>query len=408
MRHVVRLLAGRHPWLLLSCLGLLACAAQPERREAPGPEPAPRFELQPIAFEQLPGWGLDDPREALGAFARSCAKLAQRDAAAPMAGDPLFGQVGDWSAACAEATAAAKSSPAQARAFVEDRFSPYLVLDGSNPEGLFTGYYEPLLNGSRRFGRPYTVPLYRPPADLLHIDLGRFNPALAGYAIYGRIEGGEFVPYYSRRDIDAGALAGRGLELLWVDDPIDKFFLQIQGSGQVRLDDGSLVRVGYAGQNGHPYRAIGRDLIEMEVLTPEQVTMPAIRAWLELHPNDALEIMERNRSYIFFEERPELAPDDGPLGAEGVSLTAERSLAVDPRYIPFGVPIWLDTTAPFPEGAGPLRRLVVAQDTGSAIKGVVRGDVFWGAGERAEAIAGHMKSRGRYAVLLPKAAVPVS
>ena len=408
MRHVVRLLAGRHPWLLLSCLGLLACAAQPEHREAPGPEPAPRFELQPIAFEQLPGWGLDDPREALGAFARSCAKLAQRDAAAPMAGDPLFGQVGDWSAACVGATTAAGSSPAQARAFVEDRFSPYLVLDGSNPEGLFTGYYEPLLNGSRRFGRPYTVPLYRPPADLLHIDLGRFNPALAGYAIYGRIEGGEFVPYYSRRDIDAGALAGRGLELLWVDDPIDKFFLQIQGSGQVRLDDGSLVRVGYAGQNGHPYRAIGRDLIEMEVLTPEQVTMPAIRAWLELHPNDALEIMERNRSYIFFEERPELAPDDGPLGAEGVSLTAERSLAVDPRYIPFGVPIWLDTTAPFPEGAGPLRRLVVAQDTGSAIKGVVRGDVFWGAGERAEAIAGHMKSRGRYAVLLPKALIPVS
>jgi membrane-bound lytic murein transglycosylase A len=282
------------------------------------------------------------------------------------------------------------------------------VLDGSNPEGLFTGYYEPLLNGSRRFGRPYTVPLYRPPADLLHIDLGRFNPTLAGYAIYGRIEGGEFVPYYSRRDIDAGALAGRGLELLWVDDPIDKFFLQIQGSGQVRLDDGSLVRVGYAGQNGHPYRAIGRDLIEMEVLTPEQVTMPAIRAWLELHPNDALNIMERNRSYIFFEERPELAPDDGPLGAEGVSLTAERSLAVDPRYIPFGVPIWLDTTAPFPEGAGPLRRLVVAQDTGSAIKGVVRGDVFWGAGERAEAIAGHMKSRGRYAILLPKALIPVS
>jgi membrane-bound lytic murein transglycosylase A len=146
----------------------------------------------------------------------------------------------------------------------------------------------------------------------------------------------------------------------------------------------------------------------MDVLTREQVSMPAIRTWLELHPNDALEIMERNRSYIFFEERPELAPDDGPLGAEGVSLTAERSLAVDPRYIPFGVPVWLDTTAPFPEGTGPLRRLMVAQDAGSAIKGVVRGDVFWGAGERAEAIAGHMKSRGRYAVLLPKALIPVS
>jgi membrane-bound lytic murein transglycosylase A len=273
---------------------------------------------------------------------------------------------------------------------------------------LFTGYYEPLLHGSRTFGYPYTEPLYRPPDDLLRIDLGRFNPELAGYAIYGRIVGGEFVPYYSRRDIDAGALAGRGLELLWVDEPIDKFFLQIQGSGQVRLDDGSLIRVGYAGQNGHPYRAIGRDLIEMGVLTREQVTMPAIRAGLELHPNDALEIMERNRSYIFFEEHPELAPEEGPLGAQGVPLTAGRSLAVDPRFVPFGVPVWLDTTAPFPEGAGPLRRLMVAQDTGSAIKGVVRGDVFWGAGERAEAIAGHMKSRGRYAVLLPKALIPVS
>jgi membrane-bound lytic murein transglycosylase A len=144
------------------------------------------------------------------------------------------------------------------------------------------------------------------------------------------------------------------------------------------------------------------------VLTREDVTLPAIRAWLEAHPNDAFQIMARNRSYIFFEERPELAPDDGPLGAEGVSLTAGRSLAVDPRYIPFGVPVWLDTTAPWPEGEAPLRRLMVAQDTGGAIKGVVRGDVFWGAGERAEAIAGHMKSRGRYAILLPKSLMPVS
>ena len=404
MRQLARFLAGRRAWPPLVCLALLACAAAPKRPEPPA---AARFELRPISFDALPGWGVDDPREALDAFHRSCATLAQRDAAIPMAADPLFGQVGDWSAVCAEATAAGSSAD-QVRAFVEDRFSPYLVLDGSNPEGLFTGYYEPLLNGSRRFGGPYTVPLYRPPADLLRIDLGRFNPELSGYAIYGRIADREFVPYYSRRDIDSGGLAGRGLELLWVDDPIDKFFLQIQGSGQVRLDDGSLIRVGYAGQNGQPYHAIGRDLIEMGVLTREQVTMPAIRAWLEQHPNAALDIMERNRSYIFFEERPELAPDEGPLGAEGVSLTAGRSLAVDPRFIPFGVPVWLDTTAPFPEGEGPLRRLMVAQDTGGAIKGVVRGDVFWGAGERAEAIAGSMKSRGRYAILLPKALTPVS
>jgi len=408
MRQLPRFPAWRRSWPSFFCLALLACAAEPERPEPPAPEPLPRFELRLISFEQLAGWRADDPREALGAFRRSCAQLAQRDAAIPMGTDPLFGRVGDWQSVCTGAAALAGSSADRARAFVEDRFSPYLVIDGNNPEGLFTGYYEPLLNGSRRFGGPYTVPLYRPPDDLLRVDLGRFNPELAGYAIYGRITGREFIPYHSRGDIDSGALAGRGLELLWVDDPIDRFFLQIQGSGQVRLDDGSLVRVGYAGQNGHPYRAIGRDLIEIGVLTREHVTLPAIRAWLEAHPNDAFQIMARNRSYIFFEERPELAPDDGPLGAEGVSLTAGRSLAVDPRYIPFGVPVWLDTTAPWPEGEAPLRRLMVAQDTGGAIKGVVRGDVFWGAGERAEAIAGHMKSRGRYAILLPKSLIPVS
>jgi membrane-bound lytic murein transglycosylase A len=406
MRQLARFLAGRS-WPSIVCLGLLACAAEPEPPEplAPGP---PNFELRPISFEQLAGWRADDPHEPLAAFRRSCATLAQRDPAMPMGPDPLFGQVGDWQAVCRDAAAVAESSADQARAFIEDRFSPYLVVDGGNSEGLFTGYYEPLLNGSRQFGWPYTVPLYRPPDDLLRIDLGRFNPELAGYAIYGRITNREFVPYHSRGDIDAGALAGRGLELLWLDDPIDKFFLQVQGSGQVRLDDGSLIRVGYAGQNGHPYRAIGRDLIEIGALRREDVTLPAIREWLEAHPEGASQIMARNRSYIFFEERPELAPDEGPLGAEGVPLTAGRSLAVDPRYIPFGVPVWLDTTAPWSEGEGPLRRLMVAQDAGGAIKGVVRGDVFWGAGERAEAIAGHMKSRGRYAILLPKPLIPVS
>jgi membrane-bound lytic murein transglycosylase A len=302
----------------------------------------------------------------------------------------------------------AEGSADQARDFFEDHFSPYLVVDGDNPDGLFTGYYEPLLFGSRRFGGAYTVPIYRPPDDLVQVDLARFNPDLAGYAIYGRVEGGQFVPYYSRADIETGALADRGLELLWVDDPIDRFFLQIQGSGQVQLDDGSLTRVGYASQNGHPYRAIGRDLIEIGVLTRDQVSLPAIKAWLEAHPADAPDIMARNRSYIFFEERPELGPDDGPLGAQGVSLTAGRSLAVDPRYVPLGVPVWLETTVPWPEGVAPLHRLMVAQDTGGAIKGVVRGDVFFGSGARAEAIAGHMKSRGRYALLLPKALIPVS
>jgi membrane-bound lytic murein transglycosylase A len=409
MRAPVWLSAWRRSWFLLAGLVLAACAGERGvEAPAPGPEPEPSFNLRPVSFDQLSGWRADDPRGALSAFRRSCAKLDQNGAATAMGANPWFGEVADWRSVCADAAAVAAGSPERARGFFEARFSPYLVLDGNDPEGLFTGYYEPLLHGSRRFGGPYTVPLYRPPDDLVRVDLARFNPDLAGYAIYGRVRGDQFVPYYPRADIESGALAHRGLELLWVDDPIDKFFLQIQGSGQVQLDDGSLIRVGYASQNGHPYHAIGRDLIEIGVFTREEVSLPAIKSWLEAHPADAPYIMARNRSYIFFEERVGLGPDEGPLGAQGVSLTAGRSLAVDRRYIPLGVPVWLDATAPWPEGAGPLRRLMVAQDTGGAIKGVVRGDVFWGAGPRAEAIAGHMKSPGRYAILLPKALVPVS
>jgi membrane-bound lytic murein transglycosylase A len=282
------------------------------------------------------------------------------------------------------------------------------VTDRDRPDGLFTGYYEPLLRGSRRYGGAYTVPLYRAPDDLVLIDLGLFKPDLAGREIAGRIDGRQFVPYFGRAEIDAGALEGRGLELVWVDDAIDTFFLQIQGSGQVELDDGARIRVGYDGQNGHQYRAIGRDLVAQGALTLEEVSLQSIRDWLIAHPAEAREIMARNASYVFFRERPELDAADGPIGAQGVPLTAGRSLAVDRRYIPLGTPIWLESTAPWPEGEGPLRRLVIAQDTGGAIKGPVRGDVFWGTGPRAEAIAGHMKSQGRYVVLLPKAAAPTS
>ena len=235
-------------------------------------------------------------------------------------------------------------SAAAARGFFETWFQPYQIHDNGDPEGLFTGYYEPVLNGSRQPSPRYPVPLHAAPPDLSRIDLGRFNPDLAGYSIYGRIEGNQFLPYYSRAEIEHGALVGRQLELLWVDDPIAKFFLQIQGSGQIRLDDGEVVRVGYASQNGHPYRAIGRDLIEIGALTREEVSLQTIRAWLQAHPADAPAMMARNGSYIFFREHPELGAADGPLGTEGVPLTAGRSLAVDRRFLPLGAPIWLDTT----------------------------------------------------------------
>jgi membrane-bound lytic murein transglycosylase A len=394
-------------WLAsLIVLGCAGCAA-PAPPIAPV-EPEPQLGLRPVAFANLGGWREDDPRGALAAFRRSCGELSARGNG-PLGPAPAFGQVADWQEACgAAAEPASSASAAAARDFFETWFQPYQIHDNGDPEGLFTGYYEPVLNGSRRPSPRYPVPLHAAPPDLSRIDLGRFNPDLAGYSIYGRIEGNQFLPYYSRAEIERGALVGRQLELLWVDDLIAKFFLQIQGSGQIRLDDGQVVRVGYASQNGHPYRAIGRDLIETGALTREEVSLQTIRAWLQAHPEDAPAMMARNGSYIFFREHPELGAADGPLGTEGVPLTAGRSLAVDRRFLPLGIPVWLDTTAPLPDGDAPLRRLMVAQDTGGAIKGVVRGDVFWGAGERAEAIAGRMKSSGHYAVLLPKSLIPTS
>jgi membrane-bound lytic murein transglycosylase A len=389
---------------LLLLLG--ACGAEPET-----PLPSePVLRLEPVAFAEIEAWQQDDPSGALAAFRRSCGKLAARPDAQRMADDPgmapFAGSLEAWRDACA--AAADPASPEQARLFFEDWFQPYLVTDRGQTQGLFTGYYEPLLHGSRRFGGPYTVPLYRAPDDLIQVDLGRFKPELAGETITGRVDGSEFIPYYARAEIDAGALDGRGLELVWVDDPVAKFFLQIQGSGQIQLDDGTRIRVGYAGQNGHQYQAIGRDLVALGAMRLEEVSLQSIRDWLIAHPEQADAIMARNGSYVFFDERLDLDAADGPIGAQGVPLTAGRSLAVDKRYVPLGTPVWLDTIAPWPEGEGPLRRLLVAQDTGGAIRGPVRGDVFWGTGDRAEAIAGRMRSQGSYVVLLPKAAIPTS
>jgi len=247
-----------------------------------------------------------------------------------------------------------------------------------------------------------------PPGDIISVELGLFSADFDGERVRGRLVGNRLEPYFSRGEIERGALDGRALELAWVDDPIKKFFLQIQGSGLVRLDDGRLLRVGYADQNGRVYRAIGRDLIEMGELTREEVSLQTIDAWLRANPDRAEEIMDKNPSYVFFQLLGEADELEGPLGAQGVPLQAGRSLAVDRRFIPYGAPIWLETTAPLPDGEQVLRRLMIAQDTGGAIRGGVRGDVFWGAGDLAEFVAGHMNNRGSYYVMLPKAAVPTS
>jgi membrane-bound lytic murein transglycosylase A len=393
----------RRSALALALCALLAAACA-KREEAPA---EPTLSLVPVTFAALPGWPEDDPSEALLAFRRSCGRMARQDPGKRMGGSGAFaGQVGDWARACAEADRTA-ADPAAARSFFETAFAPFAVTDGGKAEGLFTGYYEPLLSGSRAPDARYRHPLYRRPADLVSVDLGQFDPELAGRRIAGRVEDGRLRPYADRAAIDGGALAGRDLELLWVDDPVDRFFLEIQGSGQVRLADGGTVRVGYADQNGRPYRAIGKDLIEAGAIPRERMSMQAIRAWLEANPDQAPGMMAKNGSYVFFRELPELATAPGPLGAQGVPLTPGRSLAVDRKFLPLGAPLWLDTTAPFPDGDRPLRRLVVAQDTGGAIRGPVRGDVFWGADALAEHVAGHMKSPGRLFILLPRGLTPI-
>lgn len=360
-----------------------------------------RLELEPARFADLPGWRRDRIAAALPAFRRSCARLTALPDDTDLGGAGFAGKVVDWRPACAAAAKVPAGNQAAARAFFERWFRPAAITRGGDPLGLFTGYYEPLLRGSRKRGGRYTVPLYMRPSDLISVDLGQFRDTLQGQRIAGRVVNGRLLPYPDRAAIDKGALAGRKLELVWVDDPVDAFFLEVQGSGRIELAEGGELRVGYAGQNGHPYFAIGKDLIERGALRPEEVSLQSIRRWLAAHPKEAAAVLHRNPSYVFFQK----IEGEGPLGAQGVVLTPGRSLAVDRSQIPLGVPLWLSAGIPGPREGDPdrkLRRLLIAQDTGGAIQGPVRGDVFWGHSEEAAEIAGRMKHRGRLWVLLPK------
>ena len=404
--------------LLAALLGWLgrggweAWRAPPPVVERPPPEAPPdRLDLHPATFEDLPGWGEDSLAEALPALRRSCAALARQPGDRPLGGardGRVAGTAGDWRTPCAALRALqavvlpdAADVDTEIRAFFETHFRPWGVSNRGDRVGLFTGYYEPTLEGSRRRSERYRVPLYVRPPELVTVNLGEFREDLEGRRVAGRLEGRRLVPFHDRAAIDAGGLAGRGLELLWVDDPVDAFFLHIQGSGRIELDDGGHLRVGYAAQNGHPYFAIGRELMDRGALTPEEVSMQSIRRWLEEHPEEAGDVLHRNPSYVFFRELGE----EGPVGSQGVVLTPGRSLAVDRSFVPLGVPVWLDGSAPLvgrPETDTILQRLLVAQDTGGAIRGPVRGDVFWGPGDEAADVAGRMKHPGRIWLLLPR------
>ena len=400
MRAVFR----RHAWLLAAVPILMqACTVEPER-EIPD-----RLVLRPVSFSDLPGWGADDQGAALHTLRRSCAALSARADDDPLDVAALGGRVADWRGVCAAAARAEDAvraeGAARARTFFESHFDAYEVRNNAEAEGLFTGYYEPELRGALRADSRYAVPLYRRPPDLVTVDLGLFRPEFAGERIAGRVSEGTLQPYASRAEIDEGALADRGLELVWVDDPVDAFFLHIQGSGRIAFEDGTTRRIAHADGNGHAYFAIGRTLVERGAMSAEEVSMPTIRAWLQANPDRAHAVMHENPSYIFFRWLEEDRAAEGPVGAQGVALTAGRSLAVDRRFVPLTAPLWLETGVPGPEPAGEdrrIRRLMVAQDTGSAIRGPVRGDVFWGTGADAGAIAGRMKHAGRYWLLLPR------
>jgi membrane-bound lytic murein transglycosylase A len=352
------------------------------------------------SWQELPGWGDDHLAAAVPALLRSCEVWRAKGPNAPLGEEGVAGTVADWLPLCDRLAALPAGDDDAARALFAALLRPVAVSNRGDTAGLFTGYYEPTLRGSRVQEGAYRVPLYVRPPELVSVELGQFRPDLKGKRIAGRVREGSLVPYFDRAAIDQGALAGRGLELVWVDDPVDAFFLEIQGSGRVLLPDGSEMRLGYAAQNGFPYVAIGRALLARGALTKEQMSLQTIRDWLLAQPQEAVEVMRSNPSYIFFRQ----LEGEGPIGSLGVPLTAERSLAVDPLFVPLGALVWVDTTLPAgaPGGARPLRRLLVAQDTGGAIVGPVRGDVFWGQGGEAGALAGSMRQPGRLWLLLPK------
>lgn len=364
-----------------------ACPACPV---CPAVEPPKAAEkpLQAAEWNELTGWTDDDPSAAFNAFIASCRSLERQ---------------AHWKPVCASARNLADTTTGALRSWFESTFRPWALVnpDGSR-QGLITGYYEPILKGSRQQSKAYPNPVFGPPEDMIVVELAEIYPELKHLRLRGRIEGRKLVPYYSRAEWGTQESKRSPEALLWIDDAIDLFFMQIQGSGQIQLADGSRVRLNYADQNGHPYRAIGRWLVERGEMKAEQASMQNIKAWAKANPKRLAEMLNANPSLVFFRELP--VEGSGPQGAMGLPLTPERSLAIDPRHVPLGAPIWLATTRPNSEQA--LTRLMLGQDTGGAIRGVVRADFYWGSGPEAGSQAGRMRQQGRMWVLLPRGHVP--
>ena len=358
----------------------------PSARPAPAASGTPS-DLHAVSFSELPGWSRDDQGAALKAFRRSCERIVKLGSSAPLdektGSGGLYGDAGDWQPAC---HAALQTGSGSARAFFERWFVPVRFPSETRAEALFTGYYEPIMHGSLTRHGVYQTPILAPPA---------------GFAEARR----SGVIFPARADIEAGGYDA-GQPIVWLENPVDAFFLHVQGSGRVTLEDGRTVRLAFAGKNGRPYTSIGKVLIDRGAIPREKVSMQTIRAWLEAHPDQAKSVMDRNESYIFFRRLDGVSPALGPVGAGRVHLTPGRSIAVDRSYHPLGALFYLSTSYPTPGGNRPLDHLMVAQDTGSAILGLQRADVFIGSGDKAAWIAGHMKSTGELYALVPKDLAP--
>lgn len=366
-----------------------ACPACAECPRCPAPARPAQARYQQAPFASIPGWQGTNFAPGLRAFSAGCGRIARPH--------PLR-------RACDELSAAPPADERAAREFIESRFAAWAVTsDDGTAEGLVTGYYEPILPGSRVRSDRFRHPVYGVPDDLVAVDLESVNPELKGMRLRGRLVGNRLVPYWSR-----GELESRGSfpapVLAWVEDPVELFFLQIQGSGQIELARGERLRLGYAEQNGHPYRSMGRYLIQRGELTLEQASMQGIKAWAAANPQKLRDALDFNPSYVFFRELPPpLAmpgTPDGPLGSLGAPLSAGYSVAIDPRWVPLGAPVFLATTMPL--SSQPLHRLMAAQDTGGAIRGAARADFYWGSGNDAGTLAGRMRQQGRMWILWPR------
>ena len=373
---------------------------------ARNPLKLPNTQYEPIAWAKIDGWADDNHGAAFETFLKSCKAILQ-GTPSTREGQPMYGALFK---VCQRAVETDPEKPGEARAFFERNFRPVRISPLGTPDGFVTGYYEPIADGVRTRGDGYDYPLYRTPPNLL--PGGRMAVAGAPAADDGKKKKKhgsrrKLVAYYDRAAIDDGALAGRNLEICWLKDPIDSFFAQIQGSVRVLLDDGKLMRLNYSAANGHPYYAVGRRLIDQGIVPKDEMSMDRIREWMERHPDEGRELRRRNKSYVFFHET-HLPANEEPIGAQGISLTPGRSIAVDHKLHVYGTPFFISAYLPI-EGLTPdtwFRRLMIAQDTGGAIVGPARADLYFGAGDEAASVAGRLRHYGRFVMLVPKELMP--